>query len=261
MSFSVDVIVDQAPRAQLRQELEELCPGRIRFHVIDSTQFGDLLEVNHITKGMYYRLMIPELIEADSVLYLDCDVLIRGDLAGLLSVDLSSAYAAAVVNPFYDASRLGIEGEERYFNSGIMMINCRLWRRDGIKNQVLDYLRSNVDLLRMPDQDALNVVMRKNWVELHPTYNCQVSMLIRHGELQDELAPRWQTDFLSDPIIMHFSAGHKQWHSTNRIRYSREYRTLRTHTMETRKSRIHDYAIGLLRHIKMVRLEKNPYFY
>ena len=210
---------------------------------------------------MYYRLMIPELVEATKVLYLDCDILVRKDISPLFEIDLDDKLCAAVVNPFHDAGRLGLSSEEVYFNSGVLLINTKEWKNHNVKQQVLDYMRENSHLLQMPDQDALNVVMRHNWVEIDPTYNCQVSMLIRHRGLAEELSPHWTTAYLEDPAIMHFSAGHKQWHQSNRIRYSREYRTLRTHIMEARRGPVLDFIIGLLRQAKLSILQSNPYFY
>ena len=260
-SIAVDVIADHEPSEDFRRALENFCPGRLRVHVIDAAQFGDLLEVTHISRGMYYRLMIPELVQAEKVLYLDCDVLVRKDLGPLFATPLEGYLAAAVVNPFYDASRLGLAANEIYFNSGIMLINTQAWLDSEVKDRVLAYLRQNAELLQMPDQDAFNVILRGRWVEVDPTFNCQVSMLIRYRELGPELLPRWRVDFLSDPAVMHFSAGHKQWHSSNRIRYSAEYRTLASHLIEPRQGTFKDFVIGLLRKLKYSVIQSNPFFY
>ncbi|MCS4230399.1 lipopolysaccharide biosynthesis glycosyltransferase [Stenotrophomonas maltophilia] len=259
--IAVDIIVDHHPSPEFCHALEHLCPGKTKVHVIDATQFGDLLEVTHISRGMYYRLLIPELVQADRVLYLDCDVLVRKDICSLFNLPMHGALAAAVVNPFYDASRLGLTQAELYFNSGVMLIDTRGWRESDVKAEVLAYLRQNNDLLQMPDQDALNVVLRGRWSELDPTFNCQVSMLVRHDELAQELAPRWSLYFLSDPAVMHFSAGHKQWHRSNRIKYSKEYRELDSHVMERRRGAVADFVIGRLRQIKYSILQSNPFFY
>lgn len=257
----VDLIVDHQPSAGFFELLELLCPGRHRVHVIRPDEFADLLEVTHISRGMYYRLLIPELVEAEKVLYLDCDVLVRKDLSALYATNLKGLLGAAVVNPFHDGSRLGLGESDVYFNSGVLLINTREWCAQDVKSQVLTFLRQNEALLRMPDQDALNVVMKGKWLELNPTYNCQVSMLLRHNELGRELSPRWQTDFLRDPAIMHFSAGHKQWHSSNRIVYSREYRSLKSHIMEIRRGILLDRIISLIRSVKFSRMQSNPYFF
>lgn len=259
--FCVDIIVDQTPGETTLVQLEHLCPGGVTVHVIDASQFKDLLEVTHISRGMYYRLLIPELVQADRVLYLDCDVLVRKSLSPLFQTDMRHMLAAAVVNPFYDATRLSISKQERYFNSGVMLINCAEWRSQGIKGKVLDYLRGHTDLLTMPDQDALNVVLKGRWLELDPTYNCQVSMLLRYRELNSELGTRWTVDFLRDPAIMHFSSAHKQWHHSSRIIYSREYQELSTHLMSTRRGKALDFLIGRLRQLRIAFWHSNPFFY
>ncbi len=259
--FSVDIIVDKEPKVGVLGALKALCSGDVTVHVIDPAQFGDLLEVTHISRGMYYRLLIPELLDADKVLYLDCDVLVRHSLSDLFNTDLEGVLAGAVINPFYDGSRLGLADGDRYFNSGVLLLNCAEWRADGTKDKVLAYLRDNTDLLRMPDQDALNAVLRGRWRELDPTYNCQVSMLLRHKELAAELAPGWSMSFLESPAIMHFSSAHKQWHASNRIVFSKEYRQLRTHIMEPRRGPFLDFVIGRIRQAKFAIGQSNPYFY
>lgn len=260
-AIAVDIIVDKTPDDSLILALELLCPGMHKIHVIDADQFSDLLEVTHITRGMYYRLMIPELVNAEKVLYLDCDVLVRKDLGALFKTPLGNMPVAAVINPFLDPNRIGIQKSDGYFNSGVMLINTSAWRSLNLKNKVLRYLRETTDALEMPDQDALNVLLRGRWVELSPTYNCQFLMLRRYKDLAKELQPRWSIDFLNDPAIMHFSSGHKQWHRSNRIRYSKEYRTLRTHLMVSRRGVLLDCLIGHLRQLKYAIIQSNPYFY
>ncbi|MFY0185824.1 glycosyltransferase family 8 protein [Stenotrophomonas sp. PUT21] len=260
-TIAVDIVLDKEPSRQFRENIISICSGEVRTHVIDASQFENLLEVTHITRGMYYRLMIPELVLAPKVLYLDCDVLVRKDISSLFDTNLDGNLAAAVVNPFHDATRLGLKEGDAYFNSGVLLINTVEWLRDGVKQKVLDYLSTNKRLLQMPDQDALNAVMYGRWVELDPTYNCQVSMLLGYRSLDAELNPRWQTEFLNDPAIMHFSAGHKQWHRSSRIRYAREYRTLRTSVMVSRRGFAADFFIGRIRQVKYALIESNPYFF
>ncbi|SDR70747.1 Glycosyl transferase family 8 [Halopseudomonas sabulinigri] len=257
----VSIIMDHAPSIEFKDAIRQLCPGRNQLHIIDPEGFKHLIEVTHISRAMYYRLLIPELINADRVLYLDCDIIVRKDICDLISIELNDNYLAAAVNPFYDATRLGIESPELYFNSGVLLINAEKWRKNATKDQIISFLSGNSDILRMPDQDALNVVLKGKILEICPTYNCQVSMLIKHQELEKELTPRWNTDFLSDPAIMHFSAGHKQWHSTNRIVYSKDYLNLSTHLIERRKGVVNDFITGAYRKIKYSLFKSNPYFY
>ena len=50
---------------------------------------------------------------------------------------------------------------ERYFNSGVMLVNLTAWRRDGISDKLLNYrLHGKNDFM---DQDALNVVCYKTF--------------------------------------------------------------------------------------------------
>lgn len=251
------IVTDAMPPADAERSLLELSQGRLDIHVIDPADFMHLKEVTHISRGMYYRLALPSLALQDRILYLDCDIIVRGDIYPLLRADLGERPVGAVVNPFYNATNIGFDSTDLYFNSGVLLIDRRKWIKLNVSELTLKFLVENTDSLVMPDQDALNGVLRGNWQELHPTFNCQTSMFIRHEDLAAELAGRWDTNFLDDPVIVHFSSSHKQWHPTCRLKYARDYRKLSSHVMQTRKGMLVDLATSLWRRLAF---SGNPYF-
>lgn len=87
-----------------------------------------------LSKAAYYRLLLSSLIdkEVDRILYLDCDMIVLGDVAQLFSLDLNDYALAATADymPTNDQHRqqLNLEFGERTFCSGIMMVNLKYWR-------------------------------------------------------------------------------------------------------------------------------------
>ena len=127
------------------------------------------------TEAASLRLLLPELLpELDKILYLDCDIIVRQDLAKLWNeTDLGNSYLAAI----YEAA---IEGQAerfralgcdpaRYFNSGFLLMNLAQMRKDQVSEKLLEACR--VPYLELPDQDALNQVCQGRVLPLSPLYN------------------------------------------------------------------------------------------
>lgn len=127
------------------------------------------------TEAASLRLLLPELLpELDKILYLDCDIVVRQDLAKLWDeTDLGDNYLAAV----YEAA---IEGQAerfralgcdpaKYFNSGFLLMNLAQMRDDKVSEKLLEACR--VPYLEFPDQDALNQVCQGRVLPLSPLYN------------------------------------------------------------------------------------------
>ncbi len=141
-------------------------------------EFSHATTTFYYTPEMYFRLIaykyLPE--NLDRILYLDPDILVLNSLEDLYNEDFEgNSFMAAVhtmptVQPANKA-RLMVTSEkldiERYYNSGILMINLDKARKDPYENKIIDYLAhtSKAGLL-MPDQDLLNVVFRSDIKEI-----------------------------------------------------------------------------------------------
>jgi lipopolysaccharide biosynthesis glycosyltransferase len=66
---------------------------------------------------------------------------------------------------------LQMNPSDKYFCSGIMIINLEYWRKNKIMEQALDFLARYPERIFAPDQDALNHIIKGNYSELHPRWN------------------------------------------------------------------------------------------
>jgi lipopolysaccharide biosynthesis glycosyltransferase len=168
----------------------------------------------YISTGMYLRLFLPDLLppRVQRLLYLDADTLVNGDLGPLWELPLGDAPLAAARDGL--ARSMGFEGgipgagahvrgSAPYFNSGVMLMNLPVWRRQEVTDRCLSYLSEYRDQLRFPDQDALNLVCYEQWVRLKPTWNDMVLWWLK----ADEHASVRQT-----VRITHFLGPNKPWH-------------------------------------------------
>lgn len=131
--------------------------------------------------AIYYRLVVPELLEVDRFIYVDIDTLCDVDLGELMGQDLGGAPAglvaeaplATAVDRFV-AAQLGNSPVEPYFNAGVILVNVSEWRRQQIAEQCLKYIATHHPAFH--DQAALNFVLHRKAVALDARFNCIANM-------------------------------------------------------------------------------------
>ena len=104
------------------------------------------------------------LVNVDKLLYLDCDVIVTNSLKELFEMDINDNYVIAVedgnLNSVLSYKKMnGLTENNTYFNSGMLMINNRLWINDNIDQKFYDdYLKYGIT--SYADQDILNRVLK-----------------------------------------------------------------------------------------------------
>jgi lipopolysaccharide biosynthesis glycosyltransferase len=138
--------------AGYKAELLDIC--------IDDSIFEKLTTNHHFTKANYYRLLIPEFIAADKVLYLDADIVVNDSIEELYNTDLEDYYVGAVESPgFTGHAALKMAKNSKYFNSGVMLINNCKWRKKSLCNKVVNFVDKNEPAIQFVDQCGLNGVV------------------------------------------------------------------------------------------------------
>ena len=175
---------------------------------------------DYLSIETYDRLLLGDVLppELEKVVYLDCDVVLKHDLADLWDVELGDAYVGAVAeldphggsvssaNGLRLFRELGLPGDLKVFNSGVMSINLRRWRHEQLGRRVIHYLREAGDSVRWHDQDGLNSVVAGEWRELDPRWN--VTMHVHRRGFPREEADR----LVRDAYLIHFNTSIKPWH-------------------------------------------------
>ena len=112
----------------------------------------------------YFRLLLPELLPGiKRVLYLDVDMLILNDLKELYQTKLGNKVMGVVRDfPFTNDKNswayflLGDAGE-RYFNSGMLLLNLEVMRKNNIVEKFIKFISETSQYYFLGDQDAFNV--------------------------------------------------------------------------------------------------------
>ena len=123
---------------------------------------------DYYTKAIYYRIFIPSLFpQYEKILYLDCDIVLVKDVADLYDYDVKDNIFVAIheetmtqyeVFGRYSEEFLGIK-RERYFNSGILLINSVEYRNQKIEEKFIDFMHTHKFEVA-PDQDYLNFLCK-----------------------------------------------------------------------------------------------------
>jgi lipopolysaccharide biosynthesis glycosyltransferase len=132
------------------------------------------------TKGALYRCLLPDLVEASKIIYLDWDTIVNMDIIELWEIDLKDLPLAAALDPaipqFTPEDHLQIFQRagvplQKYFNSGVMVLNLNCLRQKyQLFQQLIDFLRRCPECL-CPDQDALNYLFQDHYLQLETRFN------------------------------------------------------------------------------------------
>ena len=179
----------------------------VEFHDISTTveAFSARLHTrDYYSRTTYYRLFIPDLFPMlDRALYLDSDLIVRGDIAQLYDTELGDHLAAAIPDAFvnreenlrlYATNRVGLESSKVYLNAGVLLMNLRAMREYGFQKvflSLLDAVKFNI----AQDQDYLNVICRNRTVLLGKEWNTM--------PFDAES---------SETKLVHFNLDNKPWH-------------------------------------------------
>jgi lipopolysaccharide biosynthesis glycosyltransferase len=141
---------------------------------------GDMLHLrDYYTKTTYYRFFIPALFpQYERGLYLDCDIVVKGDISQLYNVALGDNILAAapeevmlMVDVFgtYVEAVLEVPRNE-YFSAGILVMNLEKMRHVALEEQFVDILGRRTFRVTQ-DQDYLNVLCRGDFLMLDSGWN------------------------------------------------------------------------------------------
>lgn len=159
---------------------------------------------DYYSSATYFRLFISELFpEYDKALYLDCDIVVNGDVVTLFNTPIADRLLAAV--PEDVMARIGVFGRytevcldiprEEYFNAGILVMNLAKFRRDRILERFIDLL-SRRRFVVTQDEDYLNVLCRGSVCLLPYTWNTSPLAVEENGV----------------PALVHYKLDRKPWH-------------------------------------------------
>ena len=216
--YIIDNEISSRNRRNLEQVVEEFHYAKIAF--LDFTAWKSKLHLNlawEISLTAYARLFVAELLpmSVQRVLYLDCDMIICDDLYELWNTDLNRNMLGAVQDFVSENTKtcVGLDANDVYLNSGMLLIDLSQWRDNQIGKECLDYLNIKHGTVCHHDQGVLNGVFRSQWAIMPLRYNVMTIHYI-FSSLQMKKYFDDSAEFYSEeeiqlakekPVILHFT--------------------------------------------------------
>ena len=198
-------VIDAGLSPEAKQQIESLV-GRTPPHAIQWI-YPPGGSFEHLRRGKhhistYYRLALPDLLDVARVIYLDADMLVLSDLSALWEEAEGSAKPACAVKDWETlslaadskelAERVGASCPTEYFNAGLLILDLKTGRMEGLTARLIDVLEKFGHAIRFADQSALNYCLARRIHALDSKWN----------------TPAWAFDRQSDntlPKVLHFT--------------------------------------------------------
>ena len=189
----------------------------------------------HISPATYYRLFVAELLptEVDKLIYLDCDIIVRGSLEEFWNTNITGKPIAAVYQRnswatntdkgrISSYTRLDMKNAIGYFNAGSLLINLRYWREHYAQDLLLSFLKTHFNKIISHDQDILNGCFYKQVVPVSDIWNFRLPMKPEYyGNVY--LSERDIKSISQSAIVIHFVNRPKPWEYACNNPYVKEY--------------------------------------
>ena len=167
--------------------------------------------IYHFSIVTYYRLFIASLFpQYDKILYLDCDLVVLGDISELYNTELGDNILGAVPDQYvcntrefrtYAEKAVGVN-PDTYFNAGVLVVNLEQFRKNNIENKFINLITEHDFDLLDPDQAYLNYlcfgkthILPNGWNKSPTEIICEGNKNIVHYNLYKK---PWQYDDVID---------------------------------------------------------------
>ncbi len=144
----------------------------------------DMKKNNEFSIAAYARLFIEDKVDTNKILYIDADTIIVSDLSKLWNTDIKDNYIGAVLDtvPYYLKEAVEMKEEDKYVNSGVMLINLKKWREENFKEKVLEYIKCHRYNVVHHDQGILNGICNGKIYILPPNNNVMPEFLMMNAD-------------------------------------------------------------------------------
>lgn len=213
--------------------------------------------VYHFSIATYYRLFIASLFpEYDKIIYLDCDLVVLGDISKLYQIDLGDNILGACPEQYvqntaefrrYAQIALGIDPDQ-YINAGVLVINLAEYRKKRIEEKFIEMItRHDFDLLD-PDQAYLNYLCQNQILMLPSGWNKEPTLLPCEGEKNIVHYALYKKPWQYDDVI----DGEFFWHYAEKSPFYPQILQNRAAFTDAQKAEKEAAAQQILEHAKVI---------
>ena len=269
-SYNYDVIIlekeiSKENKKLIKSHLECKSNISVRFynpaHVIGQSNFYIAHSV--YAEEAYYRMLTPWILaQYKKAIVMDCDIIIKRDLAELYSTDVSGYLVAGVKDIVFQGilngtvpgtyeyvlNEMKMQDPYEYVNTGVLVMNLEEWRKEYTQEEVIDI--ANSKKFRIQEQDILNVLFegKMKTLEVGWNYYVPVSEFLKQSL---EFAPAASHQIYKEagekPYLIHYAGVPKPWNEPEVLLADEFWSTAkRTPVYEILLSRMMNAKIGQL---------------
>lgn len=186
--------------ANVNNHIHSINSKVINLKLDDNMLSNEHVSQPQINEMSYGRIMLPDLVDDDRVLYIDSDAVVDDDLSELFDLDLGDHPIAAIPDLLYEGK----------FNSGVLLFNMpKMHEAPNIVQKMLE--AGNNDQLTEGDQSVLNDFFADSYYHLPLKYNwaigydflCTYYPAFDHHYFEKTNATKGS--------IVHFTSPNKPW--------------------------------------------------
>src|SRR5271166_4182485 len=119
--------------------------------------FGDWKDILHFSRATYLRILIPDVVPEQRVLYLDSDLIVTCDVFPLISTGMDGCCIAGVAEPGGGASsKVPRAPDDQYINDGVMLMDLEALRSRNFVSACKDIYWQHEALVTWAAQFVIN---------------------------------------------------------------------------------------------------------
>ncbi|BDH44006.1 LPS 1,2-glucosyltransferase [Salmonella enterica subsp. enterica serovar Choleraesuis] len=219
--FNFHIFIDELDSKYISRldELAEQYKTKISLYLVDKNHFINLPNSKVWSHAMYFRLLGFDYLRqfCSKALYLDADVICKGNIDGLFSTKFESNIAIVIedilkIDQRFSESSLSIFPKNiTYFNSGVMYVDLDAWHIENITNKAIGLLNDPIicEKIKYPDQDVLNILLNDKVIYVSSNYNTIYSL---KSELLDKTHQEYKKTIKDETVLIHYTGITKPWH-------------------------------------------------
>lgn len=258
-------VFDNGIKEKTKKKLKKIAKNN-EINFIDASSFAQRLEslpqtAPHITKSSYLKFIIADVLkDLDKVLYLDCDLIVTRDIQELYDTDIGNNLIGAVEDvgyTYWSKSNEDLKLKFKCMNSGVMLINCDLWRKENLSQTLMECASDHDKVGFGQDQPVLNFVCKNRVFFLPFKWNAQDTFFRDSVEIQDRMDIKECHEARDNPAIIHYTYVRKPWNDFDVVRARDFWKYHKKNPMGNHPSFWNVQRIRLLSHITFGKTRKH----
>jgi len=219
-SYEINIISEKMTKKNknlLKKQVEHYKNHKITFiEKKDKKLYIGNNNKDNFSQDIYTRLFIPIYLKnTPKIIYADADMIFTDDLSDAFNQDLKKYYLAAVKDVYVNESikngkydkRIGKKFFNKYFNSGFLIMNLDLMRKNNMVEKFIEEAKNKYEL---GDQDTLNKCCIGKVKFLPFSYNTYYHFVKKPNKAK-EFSLLGKKELILNPKVIHYVGSDKPW--------------------------------------------------